>query len=119
MDFNKLLDDAAEELREVFERGLDDDQYFDFHEAINEIADSHVPVYTRCTLELALSNFDLAIQPPEGGWTGRRDTSGMSAVDAINLNIYDAIHMHLNDVYQQLLEEEDLKEQDEEEEEED
>ncbi len=121
MDFNGLLDDAAEELRELFEDGLED-QYYDFHEAINEIADSHVPVYTRCTLELALSNFDLAIQPPEGGWRGRIDTSGMSAVDAINRNIYDELHMHLQDVYQKLLDEEaerEWEDEDEEEEEDD
>lgn len=95
--YNQLIKDAKEELKEridlnLKENELDDiEDLGDINDDIHEVADSHVPIYTRDILEVALGNIELASYEPELGPAFSKEKSGSNMIAG-------AIYEHLTEV---------------------
>lgn len=60
------IDNAVEELEDRIEDGLLDEPYAE--DALHEIADSHVPIYTYDVFRIAAESPDARAIPPILGW---------------------------------------------------
>jgi hypothetical protein len=99
MTLYALERDAIAELREWRE----DHPHEEPHDAIHEIADSSVPVYTGDLLRLAAENIALATDEPEVG--PAFDGSPMP-VNIIAANVYEHLERALWDAWQTMEDEE-------------
>ena len=69
-------------------------QNYEIEDLVSEVADRLIPIYTWDLLEVALSNYWLAIEIPEGCWSGQ-----LSALQLISFNIYEYLSTKLSDWY--------------------
>ena len=105
MNLHELVNDAIAELRDWREDNPTSDEP---HDAIHEIADTSVPVYTGDLLRLAAENLHLAVDDPELGPANGCNFDGTnSPVNIIAANVYEHIEAALWEAWQEMLDEED------------
>jgi len=100
MTLYQIIRDAQQELRDWREDHPDDDEP---HDAIFEIADSSVPIYTGDLLRLAAENINLAVDTPE---CGPAFDGEPTPVNIIAANCFEAIEQALWEEWQAILDEE-------------
>lgn len=100
MNLYQIIRDAQQELRDWREDHPDEDEP---HDAIFEIADSSVPVYTGDLLRLAAENIALATAEPE---LGPAFDGSPTPVNVIAANVFEAIQEALWEEWQTILDEE-------------
>lgn len=100
MTLYQLVDDAVAELREW----RDSPDGADIADAIHEIADSSVPVYTGDLLRLAAENIALAVDTPE---CGPAFDGEPTPVNIIGANVFEHIEQALWAAWQAMQDEED------------
>lgn len=101
MHLYQLVDDAIAELREWREEHPDEDEP---HDAIFEIADSSVPVYTGDLLRLAAEHLFLATEEPE---LGPAFDGAPTPVNIIAANVFAHVEEALWEAWRALDDEED------------
>ena len=105
MTLYELERDAIAELREWRLDHPDDDEP---HDAIFEIADTSVPVYTADLLRLAVDNLALATNDPVLGPASGCNFDGTpSPVNIIAANVFEHLEAKLWEAWQTMQEEED------------
>jgi len=99
MNLLQLVTDAIAELREWRADHPDDEP----HDAIHEIADTSVPVYTGDLLRLAAENLHLATDEPELGPANGSNFDGTnSPINIIAANIFEHIESALWDAWEEI-----------------
>ena len=101
MTLDQIVQDAVEELRDWHADHQGEDEP---HDAIHEIADSAVPVYTGDLLRLAAENIALAVDEPE---LGPAFDGTPTPVNIIAANIYEHIEAVLWEAWREMLDEEE------------
>lgn len=93
---SESLDETIQTAIDDLDEWLKDNHGLEPHDAIHEIADSSVPVYTYDLMELAMDNFDLVTQEPSMGpaFDGKQ-----TAINIIAANVYEYISEELFDHY--------------------
>lgn len=100
MTLDSLVADAVEELRQWQTDHPDESEP---HDAIHEIADTAVPVYTGDLLRLAAENLQLATDEPE---LGPAFDGTPTPVNIIAANVFEHIEQALWAAWQEMLDEE-------------
>ena len=92
----EIVKDARQELREWAKDNKDETEP---HDAIHEIADSSVPVYTSDLLQLAADNLELATAKPE---LGPAFDGSPTPVNIVAANIFEAIEAGVWEEWQEI-----------------
>lgn len=100
MTLNELVNDAIAALREWREEHPDDEEA---HDAIHEIADGQVPVYSGDLLRLAAEHLHLATDEPE---LGPAFDGSPTPVNVIAANVFEHIEVALWEAWQTMGDEE-------------
>jgi len=87
-----IIEDAKKELQEWIE---ENPKMRDIGDRISEITDESVPIYNYDLMMIGAENLDLAVTAPEMEGDG-------SAVNAMQLVVYDAIYVELNDYVREI-----------------
>ena len=94
-----IIEDAIDTLKVDYEGYLDSDEP---HDAIHEIADGAVPVYTGDLMELAANNLELATNTPE---LGPAFDGEPTPVNIIAANVFEAVEAALWQAHRDIREE--------------
>ena len=106
-DFQEMLSNAVEELKERLQQDPD----YDEGDLIHEIADSNTPIYNYDILQMAADNLFLALEEPD---IGPAFDGSPTPINIIAANIYEAICEELWDELEEIKEEIESEQEEEE-----